>query len=160
MTGRETELGKETLEFHRLYHEKISRRLRTVHIGSMPQAEFLTLCIVAQSEGMSMNELAQRSASHKQRLTVLVNRLEEKGYLRRERSSADRRVVRLFLTGQAHSLMADAQRQTEQDLARVFTQLDDSTMAEYLDALRRLNAVLNRFPATKEDEVREGEEGR
>lgn len=145
--AKAAELGRETLAFHRLYHEKISRRLYAAHSEWVPQAEFLTLCIVAEKEGLSMNELTRRTASSKQRLTVLVNQLEEKGYLRRERSESDRRITRLFLTGKSRALMADAQKQTESALDEVFSQMDASIVSEYLSAIRTLNAVLDKMPS-------------
>ena len=57
MSDQNLQLSREMLIFHRLYSEKISRRIRAIHVGALSQAEFLLLAIVLEHDGVQMSEL-------------------------------------------------------------------------------------------------------
>lgn len=56
------------------------------------------LRLVAQSPGLSQQELAKRLRMHASRLVAFVDELEKKGLLQRQNSAEDRRVYALRLT--------------------------------------------------------------
>lgn len=60
--------------------------------------------------GVRMTELAQRVVLSKSGLTTLVDRLEERGWMRRIPDSADRRVTRITLTEQGVEAFRSAAR--------------------------------------------------
>jgi len=51
-----------------------------------------------QADGVSIQELAQKTQLKKSTLTSMLDRLETMGYLRRQRSSRDRRIIQIFRT--------------------------------------------------------------
>jgi DNA-binding MarR family transcriptional regulator len=58
--------------------------------------------------GLTVNELASALAVHQSSASILVNRLEHRGLIRRSRGETDRRFVRIEATEKALSLMAEA----------------------------------------------------
>ena len=147
MSDQNLQLSREMLIFHRLYSEKISRRIRAIHVGALSQAEFLLLAIVLEHDGVQMSELVVRSTMKKQQVNRMVNQLEEKGMVVRERSSFNRRTVQLIPTEEARALQKQVIEEIENNLAILFGQLEEQVADEYLRAIQTINGILERFPA-------------
>jgi DNA-binding MarR family transcriptional regulator len=61
-------------------------------------AQWGTLLHIANGKAATASELCRQIAGDTGSMTRMLDRLEQKGLIRRERSSEDRRIVRLFLT--------------------------------------------------------------
>ena len=61
-------------------------------------AQHFVMQKLADAPALSLNDLAARTLTHKSSVSVVVSRLVERGYVRRERSSADGRSIVLTLT--------------------------------------------------------------
>ena len=77
----------------------------------------------------------------------MVNQLEEKGMVVRERSSFNRRTVQLIPTEEARALQKQVIEEIENNLAILFGQLEEQVADEYLRAIQTINGILERFPA-------------
>ena len=73
---------------------------------SIPRYE--VLLAVARDEGMSQRSLGERLLSAKSNVTALLQRLEERGLIRREIDRNDARGHRVFLTRRGKSLVLEA----------------------------------------------------
>jgi DNA-binding MarR family transcriptional regulator len=73
------------------------------------QQQFNVLRILrgAGPEGLPTLEIGERMIEKTPGITRLLDRLEEKGWVRRERCREDRRQVFCYLTGEAHELLAE-----------------------------------------------------
>lgn len=60
--------------------------------------QYLTLMVLWQQDGLSVNQIADRLQLAGNALTPLIARLEHLGYLSRSRDDLDRRIVRALLT--------------------------------------------------------------
>ncbi len=147
MSDRERRLSREMLIFHRLYNEKVSRRIRSVHVDALSQAEFLLLAIVMEHNGVQLSELVARSTMKKQQVNRMVNQLEEKGMVIRQRSEQNRRAVQLLPTEAALALQKQVTEDVEGELAGLFSQLDAQALDQYLQAIQTINGILKRFPS-------------
>ncbi len=147
MADLKEQLSREMLVFHRLYNEKISRRIRAIHVDALSQAEFLLLAITLENGGVAMSELVVRSNMKKQQVNRMVNQLEEKGMLIRKRSESNRRMVRLVPTEAGIALHQQVSGEIEAALASQFGKLDTKIGEEYLQAIQTINSILERFPA-------------
>ena len=67
-------------------------------------AQFKVLIIMAQFNVDTPAELCRHLSIDSGSMTRMLDRLEQKGFLARQRSEADRRQVRLVLTGQGQAL--------------------------------------------------------
>ena len=142
-------LSRQTLNFYRLYNEKIARRFRALHMDELSQVEFLLMAIVAHDGPMPIKAVCERAMMLKQQVTKNLNRLEELGYITRARDEHNRRTVLVSPTARAHDLQKRVQQDTEEELSRIFSQLDDDAADEYLRALDTINGILERFPVGK-----------
>lgn len=147
MSDLNRELSHQMLIFHRLYNEKMSRRIRAIHVEALSQAEFLLLAIALENGGVPMTELVARSNMKKQQVSRMVTQLEEKGLLTRQRSQSNRRTVRLTPTEAAIALQKQVTEEIETELARLFGQLDASMGGAYLQAIQTINTILEKLPS-------------
>ena len=144
-----SQLSRQMLLFHRLYSEKISRRFRALHMDAISQAEFLLMAIVVEHGDIPMSELCDRAMMVKQQVTRLVTQLEEKGLVQRQRSQLNRRVVIVSATDAARTLQQDVVQAVHGELTRIFSQLDEPALTEYLGAIKTINGILEQFPVGK-----------
>ncbi len=148
MNGREKldELNWETRRFYRLYHEKVSRRMRAVLGDELTPVQYLLMGIVSEGGTVPMSEVCERAMMPKQQVTRAINHLEEKGLVTRLRPSGNRRVVWLECTEAARELEERIGRQTRETLTQVFSLLPDEEMEEYVQAMRTVNRLLLQLP--------------
>lgn len=86
-------LSDSMFAFHRLYNEKVSRRMRPVHSELITPVELLLVSIVSEREKITMGELVERAMMSKQQATKVINQLEKKKLVCRRRLDDNRRVV-------------------------------------------------------------------
>ena len=91
-------------------------------------AQFQVLRRLWAGDGMLVSVLASEIACHVANATGILDRLEAKGLIRRERSREDRRAVRIFLT--------DAGRTLEEPLSQVVAAVNHHAL-EGLDPRER-----------------------
>ena len=89
---------------------------------------------------LTMGELARRVGITEKTITGLVDRLERAGLVERERDTADRRVVRVRLTGQGEATYQRLQAQMMEKMRRILGRLD---AADRRDLLRIFNNLLS-----------------
>ena len=93
--------------------------------------------IAALASGpLAMSELGKLLNAAGPTITGIVDRLEKLLLLERRRDDADRRVVRLHLTAEGHSLKSQFEAHIEARLARLLGLLDDNdqnTMVELFE---------------------------
>ncbi|MCV2218023.1 MarR family winged helix-turn-helix transcriptional regulator [Thauera sp. Sel9] len=71
-------------------------------------AQLWVLQELIESPGLRVGELAKRMALHQSTASNMVDRLETSGLIRKERTSADQRVVRLYLTDEGQAMLGRA----------------------------------------------------
>ena len=63
---------------------------------------------ISQNENLSLGELGRRMYLHPSTITGLIDRLEKKGLVERDRDQTDRRVIKLRLTSKGKGLVKRA----------------------------------------------------
>ena len=71
-------------------------------------AQLFVLQQLAERPADSLNELADRTATHQSSVSVVVRRLVERGYVSRTASAADKRRIQIEVTPRGRALLADA----------------------------------------------------
>ncbi len=87
---------------------------------------------------LTMGELARRLGVTEKTVTGVVDRLEREGYLVRERSAADRRVVRCRLTPEGQQTWQKLERLTNQGMGQLLGVLDTSDRKALFRILEKL----------------------
>ncbi|HEY8597980.1 MAG TPA: MarR family transcriptional regulator [Thermomicrobiales bacterium] len=116
----------------------------------MPQLR--ALLRVARDEGLTMGDLARQLGVSFAAATQVVEQLVGLQLVTRERSEADRRVVRLKLTEQAHEQIDEAITRRSRQVREVCAQLSPEEARAFARGMELLGTVLMRdaVRATKE----------
>jgi DNA-binding MarR family transcriptional regulator len=120
-----------------------ARRSFAKHVGvplGLRPVEFTTLVLVAFNPGLTQKQLAQVLALSAPNITILIDRLEHKGWLERVRSETDRRAQNIHLTPAGRTLAEQAHAMSklvEQDLLTDLTQGERALLLELLQKVAR-----------------------
>jgi MarR family transcriptional regulator, 2-MHQ and catechol-resistance regulon repressor len=106
---------------------------------TMPQ--FDVIATLGNTNGMLMNELASRTLVTKGTLTGIVDRLEQKGYVRREIPPNNRRCFRVVLTTAGEDLFRQVFPAHIEHLKQRFDQLTPEELESIKHALDQLRQV-------------------
>jgi MarR family transcriptional regulator, organic hydroperoxide resistance regulator len=96
------------------------------------------LKVLARYGPLSVGELAEALAVHQSSLSVLIDRLERRGLLRRCRDAEDRRVVRLVLTPEGAALAARAPEPAQGRLLHALRRMPAEEIKWIGEAVERL----------------------
>lgn len=119
--------------------EALDRQLQ--RDAGMPHAYYQVLAMLSEAPGrtLRMSELAQITTSSASRLSHAVARLEEKGWVRRERHPTDRRGALAVLTDAGwDALVAAAPGHVAAVRAAVFDRLEPEQVAQLRAISERL----------------------
>jgi DNA-binding MarR family transcriptional regulator len=99
-------------------------------------AQLFVLQQLAERAADSLNDLAERTATHQSSVSVVVRRLVERGYVTRTSSAADKRRIEIGLTPEGRKLLEDAPSTIQTQLVSALRQMgrsDQDTLAELLE---------------------------
>jgi len=119
-------------------------------------AQMFILHVLRQEDELSMNELANRTATDQSSASLAAGRLVEEGYVRRTPSKEDRRQVRLSLTARGRALVRrspPAAQEKIMDSVAVMTARERALLMTLLDKLiAGLGAAESAAPMLFQDE--------
>lgn len=127
------ELSALTVEMRRLWH-------RVARDESQPHTDRQLYWVLSALECGSrrMSDLAEHAQTSQASLTGIVDRLEERGLLRRTRSEADRRVVEVSLTEDGRAELHRSRTAFVGRLEAVLSPLDAEERVAFLALLRKV----------------------
>ena len=135
---------------------RINTRAIEAKMG-MSLAQLFVLQQLAERPANSLNELAERTATHQSSVSVVVRRLVEDGYVSRTTSAIDKRRIEIDVTPKGRGLLADAPTTIQAQLMtalREMTDGDRTTLANLLESwLRRANIDIASPPMLGEEET-------
>ena len=88
--------------------------------------------------GLKVSELSAALSIHQSTASNMLDKLEHKGLIRRERSEQDHRVVRLYLTEAGTNSMASAPQPAQGAINHALSQLPDRTLQHLHSGLQQL----------------------
>lgn len=118
-----------------------SRQLNKVVGLTAPQ--LLILQLLRQGEELTTGQVAKRVSLSQATVTTIVDRLEKRGFVRRERGETDKRKVYLYLTEQGDSILVDAPKPLQEDFIRQFQDLHDWEQSMILSSLERIAYMMD-----------------
>ncbi|MCH8506959.1 MAG: MarR family transcriptional regulator [Ectothiorhodospiraceae bacterium] len=104
-------------------------------------AQFYVIATLGNTPGMNFKQLAERTLLYKTTLTSVVDRLEDRGYVRRVPSQQDRRSTLVQLTPQGETLFNQVFPAHRAHLAKKFGQLTEDDIAQGMRFLGRLQQI-------------------
>ena len=90
--------------------------------------------------GQKVSELSRVLSIHQSTASNMLDKLEEKGLIRRHRGGPDQRVVQLFLTSKGTELLSDAPRPAQGAINDALKSMQDEDLNKLNQGLRALLA--------------------
>ena len=127
-----------------LTRDKLERMLAARGIDAFNGPQGRILFVLWQKDGVPMSELSRLTGLATTSLTSMIDRMEESGLVRRERTVTDRRKVLIYLTDEARLLEGDY-NEVSDEMNAIFYEGFSETEAEQLDdCLNRVLANIER----------------
>ncbi len=118
-----------------------SRQLSKISGLTAPQ--LLILQLLRQHNELTVGEVAQRVSLSQATVTTIIDRLEKRAFVRRERGSADKRKVYVHLTEAAHEALVNAPKPLQDSFIQQFQDLHDWEQTMILSALERVAYMMD-----------------
>lgn len=107
-------------------------------LGFASLTDFAVLELLLHKGSMPVSAIGERVLLTSGSMTTAVQRLEKKGYLRRERSADDARVVLVHLTDAGRELIEPAFATHAGSLDQLFAELDAGERVQFATLMRKL----------------------
>lgn len=127
--------------------------------AGMSGAQLFVLQTLAESPGLSLNQLAERTRTHQSSVSVVVARLARARMVERGTASGDARRAEIRLTPRGHSRLRSAPRTAQERLIAAVDRLsaaDRARLAAILEQLVDGMGLTTHTPATLFDEPSRG----
>ncbi len=126
---------------------RIVRALRAAAQGAerrlgISGAQLFVLERLAEAAAPSLNDLAERTHTHKSSVSVVVSRLVARRLVRRRRADGDRRGVELAITAAGRAALRRAPRSAQTRLVEALRRLRPAERAGLVAGLERFTAEL------------------
>jgi len=130
-----TSLWVRFLRFNLVSNKKLQDDLERLDL-TPPQ--FYVLATIGYAGGLPFGEIGEKMMVTVSNLTGIVDRLEEKKLVARERDARDRRVVRVMLTDKGLKVYRNTIPVFEKSIAQFFSPLSKDQQKELAALLRKL----------------------
>jgi len=135
LTRYTTSLWIRFLRFNLISSKRLEMALEKLDLTA-PQ--FYVLATIGYTGGIPFSEIGEKMMVTVSNLTGIVDRLEEKGVVVRERDALDRRVVRVKLTEKGSKAYKNTIPLFEKSVSQFFSPLGKAQQKELASLLRKL----------------------
>jgi DNA-binding MarR family transcriptional regulator len=97
---------------------------------------------LSQNETLSQGQLSEKMYLHPSTITALVDRLERKGYVQRDRNLKDRRVVKVRLTTEGKALVKKAPNPIQGKMIYGLRNLKNEELISIYESVQKLVAMM------------------
>ena len=143
--GRETLVVDVLDEFARLTMRDWMGAMKRWRHGSLSLIHLHLLSVLGSGGPSTMSQLADALDVSLASATGIVDRMEKKGVIERQRSTEDRRVVEVHITDRGRQTFTDLEVQRRAKLIELLAGVDDADLAALLRGLRAFRAARERM---------------
>jgi DNA-binding MarR family transcriptional regulator len=104
--------------------------------------EVHTIALIGRLESPRMSELAERGHVTRGAISIMVNKLVKKGFVKRARDVNDRRVVTAGLTPRGRSVAKEHQKYHDKVNARIIASLTDKEKRQVARLMQKIAGAL------------------
>ena len=137
----EKQLARKTLEIFPLMGRLFEANMRTTDDMSPVHFHVLTALTL---QHRTLGELAERLNVTAASMSRTVTVMEDRGWLMRERSKEDRRVVYIQITKTGYGVLREVGEKSEQQFAKVFVDVEHEDRRRLLEGLQVLFKTFDR----------------
>ncbi len=120
-----------------LHSKKLSKT------SGLTSPQLLILQTLRDNSDLTVGQVAKQVSLSQATVTTIVDRLERGGYVYRERGTADKRKVYVYLTDKAFETLVDAPKPLQDDFVRQYQDLHDWEQTMILSSLERVAYMMD-----------------
>ena len=124
-----------------------ARLYRRLIASNLSLSQFAALDVLFHLGPLSPHEIAHKMLKSSGNITMVVDNLEKRGFVRRERQTRDRRVVQIFLTDEGRALIARLLPQAVETIKQELSVLSEGEKENLRDLCRRVGLKEAPVPA-------------
>ena len=124
---------------------KVTVFQRAHGITGMQAAQFRVLHLLMHHGVQRMSELGRRLYISKPYMTALIDAMTEEGFVERQADPADRRVIRIRITGKGRSHLSKKAALLKNDLKQNLSAVSREDLEHLCDSLQHLRRVLGKM---------------
>ena len=144
MVDREERFANALHGTARAWRQAIDRRLKYLGVS---QASWMTIAVAANArEPLSQSELADSLGVEGATMVAMVDRLVKAGLVKREPSTADRRIKRVVVTEAGYRLFDTVKTEAALVRKELLSQLDPKKLEAAADVLEALQGIIEAAP--------------
>jgi len=131
-------------KIHRLSGRIFTKLLKEYNIDEINRAQGRIMFPLWKKDGISINELSQKTALSKTSLTSMLDRLEKAGHIKRVHSKEDRRKILIYLTEKNKNL-SDKYLEVSKEMSNLYYEgFNSKEIDEFENYLERILANLQK----------------
>lgn len=127
----------------RVIHASDQHSRHLARTTGLTSPQILLLQIIRDHEKLTIGELARAMSLSQATVTSILDRLEKRQLVVRQRSARDRRKVYVNLTEQANQTLKHARIPLQEQLTRQFSHLQEWEQTSILSALQRMADMMD-----------------
>jgi DNA-binding MarR family transcriptional regulator len=143
------EAGYLIAQIHQLSGRILARKLKDHGLDEINPPQGRILFALWRQDGISIQELGERTKLAKSTLTAMLDRLEANGYVRRAPAKADRREILVELTAKDRALRKDYDAVSREMTALFYRGLGEKERDRFEGCLRRILDNLAAYEAAE-----------
>ncbi|WP_263079133.1 MarR family winged helix-turn-helix transcriptional regulator [Endozoicomonas sp. Mp262] len=116
---------------------------RMIKVCGLTIPQIIVLRVIDTLGDVTVRKISQDVSLSQATVTTILNRLEERKYVERVRSSLDKRIVYARLTETGHSVLATAPTLLHEKFIERFEALDEWEKTQLLSSLQRVAAMMD-----------------
>lgn len=125
----------------RLMRKAYDKKVKSL---GLTRSQWWLLAFVFRQQGLTQSDLADVLDIGKVALSELLNRVEAKGWIERRPDARDKRVKRVYLTGDVEPILEAMQERARELQKGILSELPPERLDAMIDDLQRIKASLLR----------------
>lgn len=125
----------------------------TVKHDDLPPLTFPVLFHIRKEPGITVSELARKIGAAKSHISTLTDGLVRDGYIEKQSDPSDQRLIRMYLTAAAVTLLKEHEERAQAMWAMVLEELPERDLEDLARFLRNLLGAFERARATYQSEA-------
>lgn len=123
----------------RLMRKAYDKKVKSL---GLTRSQWWLLAFVFRQQGLTQSDLADVLDIGKVALSELLNRVEAKGWIERRPDASDKRVKRVYLTGDVEPILEAMQERARELQKGILSELSPARLDAMIDDLQRIKASL------------------
>lgn len=133
-----------------LFRNKLFQHRKRLKHNKMPHSYFHILKVLKKIGPLPMSEIGRRVYISKSNMTLLIDKLVEKGLAERIPDKNDRRVINISLTDKGNQIIAEWHLHSNLEIKNKLATLSDEDLETFYESIKNIRTILNKMDENKE----------